>query len=135
MEGKRNLGPDFGLGAVSEEPYDFEDLAKRGNEEKPRAQGWYLVCEYQPPGNVYGDNNKSFMKNVLPEKKAPASSTTTASSTTSTISAEPTKNAATSTTASMSLHTGGAFKAGLSSRAGLLVVSVGTVCVGMGLYA
>ncbi|KAJ5357686.1 hypothetical protein N7541_004844 [Penicillium brevicompactum] len=134
VEGKRNLEPDFGPDYVSEEPYDFEDLdlAKRDGEEKPRAQGWYLVCEYEPYGNIYGDNNKSFKKNVLPQK---VETTTTASSTSTAVGAEPSKNAATSTTSPLSLHTGGAFKAGLGSTAGLLVVSMGTVCVGMGLYA
>jgi recyclin-1 len=30
------------------------------------AVGWYLVCEYWPPGNVVGDHNEYFKDNVEP---------------------------------------------------------------------
>lgn len=30
------------------------------------AQGWYVVCEYQPAGNIVGDNNLWFKENVDP---------------------------------------------------------------------
>ncbi|KAL5336281.1 hypothetical protein BJX70DRAFT_286897 [Aspergillus crustosus] len=30
-----------------------------------RAQGWYVVCEYVPGGNVVGGNNRWFRENVL----------------------------------------------------------------------
>lgn len=33
---------------------------------KGDAQGWFLVCEYWPPGNVVGDGNDYFKENVDP---------------------------------------------------------------------
>jgi len=30
-------------------------------------QGWYVVCEYWPPGNDEGDNNQFFLDNVKPQ--------------------------------------------------------------------
>lgn len=108
-----------------------------------RAQGWYVVCEYTPPGNVVGQHDSYFRKNVLP-KKAPAvddsSSTTKSSSSTtsessSTSTPEPSPNAATSTTAgSQSQPTGGAMRFALDSKLGMMLVALGTVGVGMGLY-
>ena len=41
-----------------------------------RAQGWYVVCEYTPAGNVVGEHNELFKKNVRP---ANSSMTTTSS--------------------------------------------------------
>lgn len=35
-----------------------------GGDEK--AVGWFLVCEYWPPGNVVGDHNEYFKENVEP---------------------------------------------------------------------
>ncbi|KAL3461139.1 CAP domain-containing protein [Aspergillus heterothallicus] len=46
--------------------YQDED----GKEGEQRAQGWYLVCEYVPAGNVVGgggDEKEYFRLNVLPE--------------------------------------------------------------------
>ncbi|OQD68089.1 hypothetical protein PENPOL_c003G00162 [Penicillium polonicum] len=110
---------------------------------EPRAQGWYVVCEYTPPGNVVGQHDSYFRKNVLP-KKAPAvddsSSTTKSSSSTtsessSTSPPEPSRNAATSTTAGgQSQPTGGAMRFALDSKLGMMLVALGTVGVGMGLY-
>lgn len=37
--------------------------------------GWYVVCEYYPPGNVVGDDNKYFVDNVKPQTKGKASDT------------------------------------------------------------
>ncbi|KUL87676.1 hypothetical protein ZTR_05889 [Talaromyces verruculosus] len=31
-----------------------------------KAVGWFLVCEYWPPGNVVGDHNEYFKENVQP---------------------------------------------------------------------
>lgn len=31
-----------------------------------KSHGWYVVCEYYPPGNVVGSNNKYFRQNVQP---------------------------------------------------------------------
>ncbi|CAI7646813.1 unnamed protein product [Penicillium discolor] len=102
---------------------------------EPRAQGWYVVCEYTPPGNVVGQHDSYFRKNVLP-KKAPVvdeSSSTTKSS--STPTPEPSTNAATSTTAgSQSQPTGGAMRFTLDSTLGMMLVALGTVGIGMGLY-
>lgn len=37
--------------------------------------GWYVVCEYYPPGNVIGDNNQFFIDNVKPQIKGEAGDT------------------------------------------------------------
>ena len=37
--------------------------------------GWYVVCEYDPPGNVVGDDNRFFIDNVKPQIKGDASDT------------------------------------------------------------
>ncbi|CAG8161571.1 unnamed protein product [Penicillium nalgiovense] len=109
---------------------------------EPRAQGWYVVCEYTPPGNVVGSHNSYFRKNVLPKKASAAdssSSTESSSSTTSESSStsmpEPSQNAATSTTiGSQSQPTGGAMRFALDSTLGMILVGLGTVGVGRGLY-
>jgi recyclin-1 len=36
------------------------------NNSNGEAFGWFVVCEYAPPGNVVGDGNKLFTANVLP---------------------------------------------------------------------
>lgn len=33
-----------------------------------KAQGWYVVCEYAPAGNVVGKGLKSFKANVRPPR-------------------------------------------------------------------
>ncbi|CAG8104008.1 unnamed protein product [Penicillium salamii] len=133
VAGKRNMDPD-----TSPQVYDegLAGLTKRENEdgqgEEKRAQGWYLVCEYQPPGNVFGDDNKWFKKNVLPQKK-PKTSATSATSTTAankpTANATTTGAAATPTSGGKSAQMGGAFKAGFGS----MMMLVGMMCVEMGL--
>lgn len=41
--------------------------ADLGDDAAEKAVGWFLVCEYWPPGNVVGDHNKYFKENVQPE--------------------------------------------------------------------
>lgn len=95
---------------------------KEGDDDELRAQGWYVVCEYAPHGNVVGDHNRYFKENVLPLNRK-------------VVSEEASKTAATSTaTGAKSLHTGGAVRFGLASTMGMMVVSLGTVCAGMVLY-
>ena len=36
---------------------------------KDSTPGWYVVCEYYPPGNVVGDNNQYFVDNVHKQVK------------------------------------------------------------------
>jgi len=36
------------------------------NSDDGKAVGWFLVCEYWPPGNVVGDHNEYFKENVQP---------------------------------------------------------------------
>ncbi|KAJ5167671.1 uncharacterized protein N7482_003265 [Penicillium canariense] len=80
-----------------------------------RAQGWYVVCEYTPAGNVVGSHNEYFKRNVKPNTKA--------------------SNQATSTTTSKSQPTGGAtIKTGMSSTVWIMLLALGTVAIGMGLY-
>ncbi|OQE89426.1 hypothetical protein PENNAL_c0014G02899 [Penicillium nalgiovense] len=84
---------------------------------EPRAQGW---------------------KNVLPKKASAAdssSSSSTTSESSSTSMPEPSQNAATSTTiGSQSQPTGGAMRFALDSTLGMILVGLGTVGVGRGLY-
>ncbi|KAL2852524.1 CAP domain-containing protein [Aspergillus pseudoustus] len=57
---------EVGCAAVDCGLTDLDDEDKEGEQ---RAQGWYLVCEYIPGGNVVGggdDENKYFRLNVLP---------------------------------------------------------------------
>lgn len=37
-----------------------------GKNGEGKAVGWFLVCEYWPPGNVVGDHNEYFKENVEP---------------------------------------------------------------------
>jgi hypothetical protein len=37
--------------------------------------GWYVVCEYYPPGNVVGDKNQYFIDNVPKQVKGKPSDT------------------------------------------------------------
>ncbi|KAJ5887609.1 hypothetical protein N7495_007650 [Penicillium taxi] len=43
-------------------------LVTRAPDGSERAQGWYVVCEYTPAGNVVGGENKYFKLNVSPKK-------------------------------------------------------------------
>ncbi|KAJ5584714.1 uncharacterized protein N7459_004514 [Penicillium hispanicum] len=79
-----------------------------------RAQGWYVVCEYTPAGNVVGQSNKYFKLNVLPAN---------------------TSQATASTTASTSQPSGGAtvgHRADFTVR--MMLLALGTVGLGMSLY-
>lgn len=43
------------------------DADKDEDGEYRRAQGWYVVCEYAPVGNVMGGDGRWFKMNVRPE--------------------------------------------------------------------
>ncbi|KXG54230.1 Allergen V5/Tpx-1-related protein [Penicillium griseofulvum] len=110
---------------------------------EPRAQGWYVVCEYTPPGNVVGLKDSYFKKNVLPKKEPSAESTKSSSSTTSEPSStsvsepSPSPNAASTTIGNRRPShrpTACAMKFELSSTLGMMLVALGTVVVGRGLY-
>ncbi|OQE25825.1 hypothetical protein PENFLA_c008G03610 [Penicillium flavigenum] len=100
-----------------------------------RAHGWYVVCEYTPPGNVVGSHNSYFRKNVLPKKASAVDSSSSSTESSSTSMPEPSPNAATSTTiGSQSQPAGGAMRFALDSTLGIMLVGLGTVGVGRGLY-
>ncbi|KAJ5824956.1 Allergen V5/Tpx-1-related protein [Penicillium robsamsonii] len=113
---------------------------------EPRAQGWYVVCEYTPPGNVVGLQDSYFRKNVSPKKEpgvespsTSSSSTTSESSSTSMPQPSPSPNAAASTTIGSRRpkhhgHTGCAIKFELNSTLGMMLVALGTVGVASALY-
>lgn len=63
----------------------------------PRANGWYVVCEYLPRGNLImvGRENALFIQNVLPE----SSSSPLSSSSSSSTSASPTTSCSSSASA------------------------------------
>jgi len=42
---------------------------------KNKTPGWYVVCEYYPPGNIVGDNNQYFIDNVPKQVKGKPSDT------------------------------------------------------------
>lgn len=88
-------------------------LQSRAADGTMRAQGWYVVCEYTPAGNVVGRHNRYFKLNVLPRKSPGSSSTSTSGSQSS--KAETTGRRADSTV-------------------GMMMMGLGTVAVGMGLY-
>ncbi|KAJ5115323.1 hypothetical protein NUU61_001082 [Penicillium alfredii] len=93
---------------------------RRSPDGKSRAQGWYVVCEYTPAGNVVGRHDKFFKLNV----KARTVSETSAASTPSIAS-----------TGSGVQPTGGArVRVGVDSTVGVMLLALGTVGVGMGLY-
>jgi hypothetical protein len=102
---------------------------------EPRAQGWYVVCEYTPPGNVVGSHNSYFRKNVLPKKASAVDSSSSSTETSSTSMPEPSPNAAASTTiGSQSQPMEGAMRFAFDSTLGIMLVVLGTVGVGRGLY-
>ncbi|KAJ5820433.1 secretion pathway protein Sls2/Rcy1 [Penicillium riverlandense] len=57
-------------------------LNDRAADGTSHAQGWYVVCEYQPGGNVVGEHNEFFRKNV---RAANSSMTTTSPGTRPTV--------------------------------------------------
>ncbi|KAJ5724557.1 hypothetical protein N7493_006285 [Penicillium malachiteum] len=58
-------------------------LAPRSTDGDSRAQGWYVVCEYTPVGNVVGDHDAYFKKNVLPNSSFSSAGSNSTSSTSS----------------------------------------------------
>lgn len=40
-------------------------VVRRDDDDDDRARGWYVVCNYAPPGNIIGDTE--FKDNVLPQ--------------------------------------------------------------------
>ncbi|KAJ5542869.1 hypothetical protein N7535_005292 [Penicillium sp. DV-2018c] len=123
---------------------DGPSLVKRA---ESRAQGWYVVCEYSPPGNVVGADNLYFKRNVSPQVSGPdilGSALTTALSLSSPLEVSVTSVAdmsastkASSTTGSRSEPTGGATakRFGLDSTLGMMLVALGAVSIGTVLYA
>ncbi|KAJ6093517.1 hypothetical protein N7486_008806 [Penicillium sp. IBT 16267x] len=90
-----------------------------------RAQGWYVVCEYMPPGNVVGDHDEYFKKNVWPSisKTNSNGSTTGSSSTTGTAS-----------TATSQPSGGAMMQNSVESTVRIMFLALGVVGVGMSLY-
>lgn len=88
-------------------------LVARGPDGSKRAQGWYVVCEYTPAGNVVGMDNKYFRLNV---KQGPSSQTSSAPITTS----QQTR--------------GASIKAAAESKLCLTILALITVAIGMIIY-
>ncbi|KAJ5493439.1 hypothetical protein N7539_002185 [Penicillium diatomitis] len=120
-----NCGFDKNKRSIRDDAFNTDDVKMDDHRIRPReadgttrAQGWYVVCEYKPPGNIVGDNNKYFKENVKP-----ANGSTSPSS---------------STSASGSQETGGAMAWTATSTRSLLwstVVAITTVMIGTNLYS
>lgn len=93
---------------------DVEDqLVSRAADGSIRAQGWYVVCEYSPAGNIVGRHDLYFKLNVLPSNSSKTSSTT----------------------GTASRPGGGATLAkGVDFSLRVMLLALGTVAIGMGLY-
>lgn len=102
-EGK-NRRDTFGTGSY---------LQSRGADGTMRAQGWYVVCEYSPAGNVVGAHNLYFRLNVLPRRSSENSSTSASGSVLS------------------KAETAGRR---VDSTVRMMLMALGTVAIGMGLY-
>ncbi|KAJ5178738.1 hypothetical protein N7492_001948 [Penicillium capsulatum] len=98
-----------------EEGHDTE-LDSRNTDGVQRAQGWYVVCEYTPAGNVVGRDNDFFKLNVMPGNLSVTTSTTS--------TAAPTSQTSESATAKM----------GSDSTLPMMFLVLGTVGIGMSLY-
>ncbi|KAJ5104173.1 hypothetical protein N7532_004702 [Penicillium argentinense] len=99
--------------SVRRDMVDDNHLVVRGPDGSTRAQGWYVVCEYTPAGNVVGMDDKFFKLNV---KQGSSSQTSSA-------------------TASASQEIRGAsMKSAMESNFCVMLVALGTVGVAMGLY-
>ncbi|KAJ5648710.1 hypothetical protein N7490_005082 [Penicillium lividum] len=96
---------------------DGEVLVSRESDGSTRAQGWYVVCEYTPAGNVVGDHNSYFKKNVLPSKSSKTSS-----------------NSSATESASTNRPSGGASRHGVESMADMVLLALVVVGIGMSLY-
>lgn len=93
---------------------DVEDqLVSRAAAGGIRAQGWYVVCEYLPAGNVVGRHDLYFKLNVLPSNSSKTSSTTGTAS-------RPGGGATLTNGADFSVR--------------VMLLALGTVAIGMGLY-
>ncbi|KAJ5239375.1 hypothetical protein N7468_003994 [Penicillium chermesinum] len=68
------------------------DVSPRAADGTSRAQGWYVVCEYTPAGNVVGDHNAYFKKNVSPKNTAMTTSSTTSSASSTATTTAPTSS-------------------------------------------
>ncbi|KAJ5676051.1 hypothetical protein N7462_008948 [Penicillium macrosclerotiorum] len=87
-------------------------LVAREPDGSTRAQGWYVVCEYTPAGNVVGDRDKYFKLNV-----------------------KPTSSSQTTSSASTGQSTGGGtVKNGVGSTIRTMLLALATVAIGMSLY-
>ncbi|KAJ5892250.1 uncharacterized protein N7473_008478 [Penicillium subrubescens] len=101
---------------------DVRDTSEAGGRILPReldgstrAQGWYVVCEYTPAGNIVGNHDAYFKKNVKPVDKSSSSTTTAATS--------------------KSQPTGGAGKKiGMDSMTWAMLLALGTLAIGTSLY-
>jgi hypothetical protein len=101
---------------------DVRDTSEAGGRILPReldgstrAQGWYVVCEYTPAGNIVGNHDAYFKKNVKPVDKSSSSTTTAATS--------------------KSQPTGGAGKKiGMDSMTWTMLLALGTLAIGTSLY-
>ncbi|KAJ5280594.1 hypothetical protein N7478_005966 [Penicillium angulare] len=109
-------------------------LGPRTADGSSRAQGWYVVCEYTPVGNVVGDHDEYFKKNVLPSNPSHTSSTETASATTSTTA----KTSATSASAATTVTRPSVGVANLQGRVEseiqIMLLALGVVWITMGPY-
>ncbi|KAJ5644487.1 hypothetical protein N7507_010498 [Penicillium longicatenatum] len=90
-----------------------------------RAQGWYVVCEYTPPGNVVGDHDEYFKKNVWPSTSKTKSNASTTGSTSTT---------GTASTATSQPSGGASMQNSVESTVGMMFLALGVVGVGMSLY-
>lgn len=87
------------------------NLQSRAADGTMRAQGWYVVCEYTPAGNVVGRHKRYFRLNVRPRKSSVSSTSASGS------------------------HSSKAETAGnVDSTVCMTLMALGTVAVGMGLY-
>lgn len=89
------------------------ELQSRSADGTTRAQGWYVVCEYTPAGNVVGGHNRYFRLNVFPRRSSENSSTSESGSVLS--KAETTGRR-------------------VDSTVRMMLMALGMVAFGMGLY-
>lgn len=88
-------------------------LVSRTADGTKRAQGWYVVCEYTPAGNVVGRQDQYFRLNVMPRNWSVTTSTTAPTS-------QPSEGATGKTDTDSTLR--------------MMLWALGTVGVGMSLY-
>lgn len=88
------------------------NLRSRAADGTMRALGWYVVCEYLPAGNVVGRHNRYFRLNVWPNKTSKESL----------ISASGSRSSKAETAGDV------------DPTVCMMLMALGTVAVGMGLY-